>query len=317
MCYFNLDDVKNSPKSEMSLQLFKKIAADVFPISQKLLLSVGAEPFMSRSFPEMLQIAATYNIPSISFVTNGTLLTPQHIEQIIAAGVHEMIVSVDGATAETYEAIRRGANFDRLIENLRILQQMKAEYHSAIPEIRFSVVLMRKNIKELPAILTLAKELGVKYVGGAHLVVYEGLDMKEESLSAHRELANSYLDEARELARKLNISFAAPPDFPLSDISETSSPSDAASSGKHCHWPWNEILIYPDGTVYPCCYWYETGRMGDFSTQRFDEIWNGEQYRQLRRELTTKSLRETCRKCPIGKDTGDFDEQAFTEKRVI
>jgi len=316
MCYFNLDEVRNAPRSEMSLQLFRKIAADVFPIAREVILSVGAEPLMSKSFPDMLRIAATYNIPSVAFVTNGTLLNPQNIEQIIRAGVHKITVSVDGAVPETYEAIRKGAHFDRLIGNLRLLQEMKEQYRSTTPEIHFSIVLMRKNIEELPAILTLAKDLGVRRVGVAHLVAYEGLDIKEESLSEHRNLANTYLNEARQLARKLDVSFVAPPNFLDVESPISYSESETQHSGRQCHWPWSEILIYPDGTVYPCCYWYETARIGDFSIQRFKEIWNGKQYKQLRHELTTNSLRKTCRNCPMGKDSGDFDEQAFTEKKV-
>jgi MoaA/NifB/PqqE/SkfB family radical SAM enzyme len=54
--------------------------------------------------------------------------------------------------------------------------------------------------------------------------------------------------------------------------------------------------------------------MGDFNTQTFKEIWHGKEYRRLRQELKTNSLRKTCSNCPMKKDSGASADDAFTEK---
>jgi len=301
----------------MSFELFQKISKELFPLTSQLILSAGAEPLLAKSFLDMLNIAACYDIPKISFVTNGTLLNQHNIERIIRAGVHIVIISFDGATSESYEAIRRGAKFKQVVGNIRLLQKIKARLHSSAPEIHFSTVLMRKNIEELPDILRLAKNLGVSYVGAAHLVPYKGLDMKNNTLNSYKQLTNIYLDKARDIAKELDLPFGSPPNF--SDT-ERQTPNTIAQDpflGRRCHWPWKEILINPEGIVYPCCYWYETTSMGNFQTQSFRQIWNGRKYKQLREELSTDTLCRTCLNCPIGSGIPDCnDDRAFSEVSI-
>ena len=92
------------------------------------------------------------------------------------------------------------------------------------------------------------------------------------------------------------MAFDAPPNFPPRGHAEAH-PS-APPARLECYWPWRELLIRPDGTTHPCCYWYEDTSMGEFSSQRFSAIWFGAKYRRLREELTAGAYRETCAKCP-------------------
>lgn len=306
MCYFSMEKVKQQPRIEMPVELFEKIAHQVFPVAKQVLISAGAEPLYAKKFPQMLEIAARYALPHLSFFTNGTLLNEQNIESIITSGVNMIMLSFDGATAQTYEAIRRGARFEHVIHNIRTLQAMKAQRSSPIPALHFGVVLMKSNIHELPDLLRLAKDLGVAHVTASHLVPYAELETKEESLTLYPDLANTYLDQARQVAREIGLSFDAPPNFAeqadtnLTGKEPTPVPSQDGSSGSstRCHWPWDEILIRPDGSVNPCCYWYENLSMGNFHTQSFKQIWHGKAYKQLRHELETGTLREMCQKCP-------------------
>ena len=297
MCYFSMEKVKQQPRTEMSVHLFQKIAREVLPVAKQLIISAGAEPLYSRKFPEMLEIAARHHVPYTAFFTNGTLFNEHNIKTIITAGVNVIIISFDGATPQTYEAIRRGAKFEQVVKNIRLLQDMKKQLGSSTPALHFGVVLMRTNITELPDILHLAKELGIVHVTASHLVPYSEIGTKEESLSLYQNLANTYLDKARQVAQDIGMTFDAPPNF-----SGSPAPPLVNSSGSkvkpRCHWPWDEILIRPDGSVNPCCYWYENISLGNFSTQSFKEIWYGKHYKKLRKELTTHSLREMCRKCP-------------------
>lgn len=67
-----------------------------------------------------------------------------------------------------------------------------------------------------------------------------------------------------------------------------------------CMYPWRESFLEYNGTVAPCCNeGMKTGRyMGFFDGSKpFREIWNGENYRQLRRSLTSGRSYEFCRHC--------------------
>ncbi|HII91031.1 MAG TPA: radical SAM/SPASM domain-containing protein, partial [Methanosarcina sp.] len=42
----------------------------------------------------------------VVLATNGTLLTPEIVEKLRAAGVQRLSISIDGATAETHDNFR-------------------------------------------------------------------------------------------------------------------------------------------------------------------------------------------------------------------
>lgn len=299
MCYFSMEKVKQQPRVEMPVELFEKIAAQVFPVAKQVIISAGAEPLYAPKFPEMLEIAARYALPHLAFFTNGTLLNERNIETIIRSGVNVIMLSFDGATPQTYQSIRRGARFEHVVNNIRTLQARKTQRGSPTPALHFAAVLMKSNIHELPDLLRLAKELGVAHVTASHLVPYVELDIKEESLTLHQDLANTYLEQARQVAREIGISFDAPPNFVGSEMPNfRTSERPNFQPLTRCHWPWDEILIRPDGSVNPCCYWYENVSMGNFHSQSFKQIWHGKAYKQLRRELENGTLREMCQKCP-------------------
>ena len=113
MCHSAADEFRSVPRMEMDLELFHRVAAQVFPLCEKLFLSAAFEPLLARDFPRMLECTGSHRIPFTCYITNGTLLTEEIVEQTIAAGINEVVVSLDGTTAETYESIRRGARLAR------------------------------------------------------------------------------------------------------------------------------------------------------------------------------------------------------------
>ena len=67
-----------------------------------------------------------------------------------------------------------------------------------------------------------------------------------------------------------------------------------------CLLPWFSLYITVDGDVRPCCSFGEgeTLTLGNILRQDFDEIWNGEKYRMVRRQALDRKLGYTvCRNC--------------------
>ena len=69
-----------------------------------------------------------------------------------------MIVSLDGASKETYEAIRVGADFDRVMANLRWFRDRTAEIGTSLT---INFCLMPQNHHELVDVLRLGDDLDV------------------------------------------------------------------------------------------------------------------------------------------------------------
>lgn len=289
----------------MPLKLFERLAREVFPWTESLALSCGAEPLMHKEFPAFLEILRRHPVPVSSFMTNGTLLDRDMIEAIIFSGITFLGISMDGATEETYEAIRQGARLKRVVENIEFLQDMKAFYHSPTPRLEINFVLMKSNIEELPEMVALAKDLGTEHLNCVHLTPYKGLGMAEESLYYHKDLANKYLREARIMAMRKGLYLTSPPDF-------GEGPKPQVSRLK-CTYPWHWAIIQPQGGIFPCGWWYEDRPFGLLPTQTFKDVWYGEAFKRLRESLRCGALEERCQKCPTAGAGNIDDPSAFQE----
>jgi MoaA/NifB/PqqE/SkfB family radical SAM enzyme len=182
MCHFSFDRVFYRPSEFLSPADFTRIANEVFPFAHTVVLSAGSEPTVSPHFEEILRIASGWPMDELKFLTNGTLFTESMSTAVLDSRVTQIDVSVDGACADTYEKIRRGARFDRLVRNLKRLHEMKRRRGQSTPLVQFNVTLMKSNLDELEQFVDLAEECGVERIGCRHLMPYAGLNMAHESL---------------------------------------------------------------------------------------------------------------------------------------
>jgi MoaA/NifB/PqqE/SkfB family radical SAM enzyme len=190
MCHFSFDDVFYRPANHTSLALFERSAESALPLAHTLVLSASNEPLMSPHFIDILKIAARYSVPEFLFLTNGQLLSAKIADAILETGVTQVQISIDGATKETYEYIRRGAQFDRLVRNLEYLSARKRELGRSSPRLQFNVVLMQRNLEELHLFVDLAEKVGVEWIAARHLLMVKGLEMEGETLARDRDRAN-------------------------------------------------------------------------------------------------------------------------------
>lgn len=64
-----------------------------------------------------------------------------------------------------------------------------------------------------------------------------------------------------------------------------------------CMLPWVHMHLWPAGTTYPCCLADPDLPVGDTQTQTLQEIWNGNQMRQLRLNMLNGIKSPECRRC--------------------
>jgi MoaA/NifB/PqqE/SkfB family radical SAM enzyme len=121
-------------------------------------LHYGTELLCYQEWREIVVRIASLGC-KLPLFTNGMLLTPAVTEFLFRkAALRFVNVSLDGALKSTVEGIRRGVSFETVIEHTRhLIQQCSTQR----PEIGvfLSMVLMRRNFQELPALVRLAAEL--------------------------------------------------------------------------------------------------------------------------------------------------------------
>ncbi|MFH1741980.1 MAG: radical SAM protein [bacterium] len=310
--------LRNLPQV-MSRDLFLRIAADVFPRTKTLYLSCGFEPLMNKDFGWYLEQTAPYQVPNIGFTTNGVLLTETVARQCIQTPVNEISISLDGSRPETFESIRPGADWNRVLENIRNLVQLRNAAGSPYPRIRLNYVLMNRNIDQVVEFVELAKDLGVDVLDFRHVVVFDvAEEMRDESLFTQRALTNAWLQKAKDRADRLGMEIAYLPVFPrwpkMGQIQHRWRQWKKARRGEpRCGSPWETLVITPLGFVGPCVGWHRDAPLGNLATQSLDEIINNPAMTQLRDGLLGRgSLSDSCAACPTI-SSRSTDQTAFTE----
>lgn len=127
-----------------------------------LILAGQGEVFLSKVYLDLLKNINEQLFPrlKITLFTNGILLTPINWEKISNAhyAINHISVSVDAVTKATYNKIRRGGNFDILLDNLKFLSQLKKNKDLKLAA---SFVMQKENYKEMPAFVKLMKTYSV------------------------------------------------------------------------------------------------------------------------------------------------------------
>lgn len=128
-------------------------------------LAGNGEVFLSKTYEEIWKNPIINNAETIRLLSNGMLFTPKKWEEFYKGKENSNIwvyISVDAATKETYEQIRRGGNFEVLLKNLKFISKLRK--NNVIDYFRINFVVQRKNFREMEKFIELGIELGVDNV---------------------------------------------------------------------------------------------------------------------------------------------------------
>jgi len=310
MCGFNDARVTALRKYDMPRPLYDSIAAQIFPRTSFLVLSILTEPFMTRDFPDRLEAVRRFGVPYSEIITNGTLLDERAIEKLLDAAITCLTVSIDGAPKRVYESIRIGANFEKVLGNVDLFLQRRRQRGLTLPQLRINHVLSEPNIDHFAEFLALVERIRPEKIGVR--------TVSRMSEAAIQETADpefwARVREARlrlaEFCRRTGIEDAGY----LRDTPARIDLYDPFGREHICRAPWENVAIHANGDVYPCMAWTRPAA-GNLFRQSFDEIWNGPDFAALRREFEEMRPGMDCLHCRIRRDfDADPDDDFFYRK---
>ena len=338
MCHFAHPEFR-AGTATMDRTLLERVARELFPRAHDVVLSSGAEPLLSPELPRAIELCREYEVPSFHFSTNGMALTRRVVERLVDARMPLLTLSVDGGTKQTFESIRSPMTWELLLEKFDLIAAVKRQRASKLPVLTVTSVLMRRTIRELPALIRLMHEKGVERMNFVHMNVIGGLGVEHESLVHEPELCNDVLQESQAVCRELGmdacfpIPFSVGAHYPAGGGRPQPIPHhefmnhknrefmlavpDKDHHSRSCYFPWYYIHVNPDGTVFPCGAWFELVPFGNLRTQSFEQIWTGDQYRRLRREHSAGPLRPVCSKCSVATMGRPDAEHSFGERAPL
>jgi len=301
MC--NLQELINHDPRELSLDKIDELLKEVAPHKPSIIL-FGGEPIIRGDFKEILAKVKEYKL-SCGMFTNGTLLTPEKIRDIVdlkmdyvafslqAIGeAHDSIVGVPGAYNKMIKAIVEFTKYKN--------RKTKVIIHATISE---------SNLDDLGKIVELGEDLGVDLIRFGHPTFFTSQDVArnknamracfpEEKIDEISysyepgEKSEIYYKKISAFAEKYQGRFCFTPDLTLEEIKSWYSSN--FKSKRKCYFVWRGCFVYPNGDVAPC----ESIKMimGNINEEPFMKIWNSKKYIKFRKVLK-KGLLPACARC--------------------
>lgn len=282
----------NKPAAHLDEERFARILRQAPDLVRIKLQGMG-EPLLNRHLAGMLRLGEARGV-SMSFFSNGSVLTEETAAALAALDDTEITFSLDGATKETFERIRAGGTFEKVIGNIERLVAARGPRRA--PVISGWTLATAENVGELSRIVRLAKEIGLDRLTIQTFLSDWGKDEMKARTGAHKvaqdsEALAAAVREAEETARGLGFDLRV-------------SRSDYYSRRRKCVWPWTGAYIAANGDVVPCCIVADadTAKMGNIFERDFADIWNSPAYRELRRRIRSHDLPAYCRNCYLDAD---------------
>lgn len=295
------------PLAFMDFALFLRLL-DQFPGMEELHLQGMGEPMMHPRFFDMVAAAAGRGV-RVSTNSNLTLVSQRRARECVGSGLSTLHVSLDGASASTYEFIRRGARFAKVLRNLD--RVIAARGGARRPEVRLVAVAMRANLAELPALVRLAAEHGVDAMSVQHLChdfaeaalperyrPMRGFVDAQSLLCEDPAVVARHFDAARKQAAALGL--------PLRLPALRARRHDPATPGRErCDWPWRGAYLSYRGDAMPCCMVSTPDRacFGNMAREDAAAVWNNDAYQDFRARLGSASPPEVCAGCALYRGT--------------
>jgi radical SAM protein with 4Fe4S-binding SPASM domain len=268
-CPHCLIDYSKNPE-EMNLKDVEKVLqklrnAGVFTINFS-----GGEPLLREDFTEIIEMASSMGF-GLRISTNGLLLDEDTIRSFIDNMLFCVQVSVDGMK-ETHDSFRgmRGS-FKKAIQALRLSSDNGL--HTTM-----STMIIKPNINEIPDLLDLAVINGFSsFKLNSFMPVGRGSDASELGVTKDqvKRLA-SVLAEKRDLYKdKIDVQMDAvfPWLFDDHGIGNMTVRGIRGHKKVRCSASQTNLVISPDGTVYPCPYLTDFP-LGNILKDPLKDIWH-------------------------------------------
>ncbi len=291
---------------DLSYDNFRYIV-DQFPVLERVVLHGLGEPLLNKELPRMisyLKARGTY----VLFNSNGTLLTEKRGQALIDAGLDEYRLSMDGGTREVYAHVRGVDAFDKIWRNVRAFTAMQRAQDATKPAVSLWFTAMRENLHDLPRLIDLAADTGIKEVYMQRLVYFEeGLAASKQSLfrRASREELD-FVKDCEERCRERGITFnAAGTTTPVESLVR----DFGARPWSGCRRPYSLTYITSSGNVLSCCFapfghksareYKEERVLGNIFQEPIADIWQGERYQEFRAAFESDTPARHCSQCGL------------------
>ncbi|MCD4782717.1 MAG: radical SAM protein [Candidatus Eremiobacteraeota bacterium] len=285
---------------DMTFEEFKGIV-DQFKLRWIGVTGIG-ESFLNKDFMKMLEYIKSKSI-LVELFDTFYFLDEEMVTRLLQMGIDRILISFDAATKETYEKIRVGSKYERVVKNIKKAFQLKKEMNDDISKINFHYIISKPNLHEVPKYIDFVNEMRQ---GQDTFIMFTALLHAYDEIEQYvTEIPQEIIDETEKKAKKAGI--------PITWNMNVPSKKDDIS---HCT-SWIQPFIFSSGEVIPCCAGNEANKrdfqkkysFGNVFKSSFRDIWNGEKYKRFREKIHNGETPIHCRDCSIYDTNYETDEE--------
>ena len=285
-----MSEISTDRPPNMSFEDFKKSIDEQEGLVEVKLQGMG-EPLLNPDFFQMVDYAVAEHL-WVRTTINGSLLhLNDNYKKMIDSGIGEIQISVDGATKKTVESIRRGSDFDVVVENCRMLNTY-AETKGQQWRTSCWMLVQKENVDEVEELLELAGYM--KFTRLTYSIAISDWSRDNwTQVNGEKEVTDIFTDAfADKLIRRgkelgIEVTFWDGKDKYSYDETK-----------KHiCAWLFGRAYISADMRIVPCCVVCDshTCDMGD--ANRFMDAWNADKYQEFRKLHMEGDIPKMCLNC--------------------
>jgi MoaA/NifB/PqqE/SkfB family radical SAM enzyme len=256
----------------MTYETFQKILEELGDVLIAAYLYSWGEPFLNKDIHRMIRVCTDRNIQTL-IPTNGQCIqTMDEALAVVDAGLSAIVIATDGSTQEIYQVYRKGGDLEKVKRCASLIEEAKSKRNSPFPYTCMRTVITRDNQDDLQNIEQLARELGVNMYA-----------TKTVGCKTHYDAYQDFEPTKKNFRR-----------FDYNGETRSDKPPI------RCIYPFRQPAIKQDGTVIGCEFDYKLeSPWGKIGEQKFLDIWNSPQARELRHSVRHGLKGTFCEKnCP-------------------
>lgn len=208
----------NRPRRFIDESLFYRLVDEGYSLGvRELAFHILGEPLLNKNLAKYIEYAKHTGYTYVYLTTNGALLTPERLHEIVDAGLDSIKFSINAGTPSGYLAVHGNDDFEQVRQNLIYCNAYRKNVGGKF-NIFISCVVTNRTVSEIPKFKEIFSDCA------DDIAFYD------------------ILNRGGSISDDIRLNAAA-------DVDEQENSSDLY----FCQQPFNAICVTAEGILAPCC----------------------------------------------------------------
>lgn len=260
----------------MTNETIDKIFAQINELPELETVHFGGfgEPLTHPRFLELATKVKNHGLKA-EVITNGQLLDQEKAEKLIEIDFNKVVFSIDAPKKETLESIRKNADIDKILRNIKVLSELRTAKSNL--DIWLEFVAMKSNIDQLADLIELASQLNLDGILITNLIPYTEDMVGEELYDANEE----------RIKAKLGGYLSLHTSYPEMELKTERKCNFIENRSTSINWQGEVVPCYPllhnyQVYIYGRCRENKSYNYGNVNEKHLKDIWQQDDYVRFR-----------------------------------